>query len=84
MRRRGGPRFGVARIRVPSLPAWATARGAGEGYFNRRNTFISPSWSEWDAGVTFETGPARWSLSGRNLSNKRHVTAEREVGDSQF
>lgn len=66
------------------LSAFVTARGAGESFFNRRNTFTVPSWSEWDAGVALEIGPARWSVTGRNLSNSRHVVAESEIGDSQF
>jgi outer membrane receptor protein involved in Fe transport len=71
----GGPR---------RFTVWAASHGAGESFFNRRNTFIVPSWSEWDAGVSVETGPARWSVSGRNLSDERHVVAESEIGDSQF
>jgi len=66
------------------LTLFVSARGAGESFFNRRNTFVNDAWSEWGTGAALDVGSVRLSLAGRNLGDSRHVVAESEVGDSMF
>ena len=51
---------------------------------NRRNTFFTGAFYEWDAGASWECAWGRVSLVGRNLGDSRHYTSESEIGDSQF
>jgi iron complex outermembrane receptor protein len=63
---------------------WAAVREQGERPLTRRNTFFTPSFTEWDAGASYEHGPMRVAVVGRNLGDDRHPVAESEIGDSQF
>jgi iron complex outermembrane receptor protein len=70
---------------APAGPgAFVAVRYMGERFMNRRNTFTTPAYTEWDAGVSFVHGPWEASLIGRNLSDDRHPVTESEIGDSQF
>jgi iron complex outermembrane recepter protein len=64
--------------------AFVAIRYQGERFFNRRNTFTTPAYTEWDAGLSFERGPWMLAVIGRNLSDDRHPVTESEIGDSQF
>jgi len=66
------------------LSVFVSARGQGKRALTRRNTFFTEAWSTWDAGVGVPAGPLMLRVTGRNLSDSRHVTGESEIGDSQF
>ena len=59
-------------------------RYQGERPLNRRNSFFTEAYTEWDAGASWQRGPWLLSLVGRNLGDDRHLTTESEIGDSQF
>ena len=63
---------------------WGAVREQGERPLTRRNTFFTPSFTEWDAGASYERGPVRVAVAGRNLGDDRHPVGESEIGDSQF
>jgi len=63
---------------------WAAVRHQGIRPLNRRNTFYTDSFYEWDAGASWEFSWGRVSLVGRNLGDDRHYTSDSEIGDSQF
>lgn len=72
-------------VRMASgLGAWGAMRYQGERPFNRRNTFFADPYTEWDVGASWDRGPWRVSVVGRNLSDDRHVVTESEIGDSEF
>jgi len=75
-------RVGYARDNGPG--AWLAYRHQGERFLNRRNTFTTEPFDEWDAGVTYEVQRLRVAVIGRNLGDSRHYVGESEVGDSQF
>ena len=64
--------------------AFVAIRWQGARPLNRRNTFFTGAYAEWDAGLSYERGPWSASLVGHNLADDRHVTTESEIGDSQF
>ncbi len=66
------------------LGFWGAVRHQGIRPLNRRNTFYTDSFYEWDAGASWEFKWGRISLVGRNLSDDRHYTSDSEIGDSQF
>jgi iron complex outermembrane receptor protein len=67
------------------LGLWAAVRHQNHRPLNRRNTSYTPSFEEWDAGVSWTFSPeVRLSVVGRNLGDSRHYVAESEIGDSQF
>jgi outer membrane receptor protein involved in Fe transport len=66
------------------LGGFVAARYQGERPFNRRNTFFADAYTEWDAGASFNMGPAMLVVTGRNLGDSRHVVSESDIGDSQF
>jgi len=75
-------RVAFARDRGPG--AWVAYRHQGERALNRRNTFFTGPFDEWDAGLTYEMPRARVAVIGRNLGDSRHYVTESEIGDSQF
>jgi len=78
--------FNVKLLYAPAkgLGAFAAARYQGTRPLNRRNTFFTDSYTEWDAGLSFDLGSARLVFTGRNLGDDRHVVSESDIGDSQF
>jgi iron complex outermembrane receptor protein len=66
------------------LGAWMALRHQNRRPLSRRNTSWTPAFEEWDAGVSYTLPAGRLSLTGRNLGDSRHYTAESEIGDSQF
>lgn len=73
--------------------SWASPKGPGffvAGRYqstrplNRRNTFFTEGYSEWDAGISFQRQGWQASLVGRNLGDDRHFVTESDIGDSQF
>ena len=75
-------RLGYALDKGPG--AWLAYRHQGERFLNRRNTFTTEPFDEWDAGVTYEMPRVRVAVIARNLGNSRHYVGESEIGDSQF
>ena len=73
-----GERLG---IRVVGGCEFSSAAPWGEmhvlGYF-------LPSHSEWDAGAFYDVASVRLTVTGRNLSDSRHVVAESDIGDAMF
>jgi iron complex outermembrane receptor protein len=66
------------------IGGFVAARYQGRRPLNRRNTFFTDSYTEWDAGASYDFGAARLLVAGRNLGDDRHVVTESEIGDSQF
>ncbi len=66
------------------LGAWAAVRHQGVRPLDPENTVSVPSFTEWDAGVSWENEWLRVSFSGRNLGDNRRYVNESEIGDSQF
>ena len=65
--------------------AWAALRHQNARPLNRRNTFSTPGFEDWDAGVRWAfSNHLRLSVVGRNLGNSRRFVAESEIGDSQY
>jgi hypothetical protein len=64
--------------------AWVALRHQGERFLNRRNTFRTGPFDEWDAGASYDMPRFRVSVVGRNLGDSRHYVGESEIGDSQF
>ena len=69
---------------VSGFGAWAALRHQSRRPFDKINKAYMPPFYEWDAGVTWSFGPARVSVTGRNLSDSRHFVAESEIGDAQL
>ncbi len=63
---------------------WAAFRHQNERPLNRRNRFWTPGYDEWDAGASWDHGPLRVAVVGRNLGDDRHPVSESDIGDSQF
>ncbi|MEO8054883.1 MAG: TonB-dependent receptor [Acidobacteriota bacterium] len=66
------------------LGFWGAVRHQGIRPYTRRNTAYAPAFYEWDAGVSWENEWVRFSFTGRNLGDDRHVVTESELGDAQF
>ncbi len=66
------------------LGFWGAVRHQSIRPLNRRNTFYTDSFYEWDAGASWEFKWGRVSLVGRNLGDDRHYVSDSEIGDSQF
>jgi iron complex outermembrane receptor protein len=66
------------------LGAWAAVRHQNERPFDKINIASTPSYFEWDAGVSWGFPHARLSVVGRNLGDDRHFVAESEIGDAQL
>jgi outer membrane receptor protein involved in Fe transport len=73
-------RVGYAHARGPG--AWVAYRHQGERALNRRNTFFTDAFDEWDAGVSYEVQRVRVTVVGRNLGDSRHYVGESEIGDA--
>lgn len=63
---------------------FVAVRHQGIRPLNRRNRFYADSFYEWDAGLGWNFPWGRVGVTGRNLGDDRHYTAESEIGDSQF
>jgi outer membrane receptor protein involved in Fe transport len=59
-------------------------RTQGERPLNRRNTFFTDSYAEFDAGASYTKDRYHLSVVGRNLGDDRHYVTESELGDSMF
>ena len=66
------------------LGVFTAVRHQGERPFNRRNTAFAKEYTEWDAGAWVRYRQLRLNVTGRNLSDDRHVVSESDIGDSQF
>ena len=64
--------------------AFAELRHQNHRPLNRRNTFYTPSFYQFDAGLSYVFNCFQLSVIGRNLTNSRPYTTESEIGDSQF
>ena len=66
------------------IGVFGALRYQGERPLNRRNTFYTDAYTEYDAGISYRHQGWLASLTGRNLGDDRHPTSESELGDSQF
>lgn len=66
------------------LGVWAAVRHQNQRPFDKINIAYMPAFFEWDAGLSWGFGNARFSVVGRNLGNNRHFVAESEIGDAQL
>ena len=72
-------------VRLPmGVGVFAAARYQGKRALTRRNTFFDDPYTMWDAGASYSLKGLRLSVTGRNLSDDRHITGESDIGDSQF
>ena len=63
---------------------FAALRHQNHRPLNRRNTFYTPSFYQFDAGLSYVFRCFQLSVIGRNLTDSRPYTTESEIGDSQF
>ena len=66
------------------LGGFAALRHQNHRPLNRRNTFYTPSFYQFDAGLSYVFDRFQLSVIGRNLTDSRPYTTESEIGDSQF
>ena len=65
------------------LGGWFAIRHQNRRPFDKINLAYTPSFFEYDIGVSYTYGPARLSLIGSNLGDSRHYVGESEIGDAQ-
>jgi outer membrane receptor protein involved in Fe transport len=75
---------GVAYARALGPGAFVAVRHQSQRPLNRRNTFWTGPFYEWDAGLSWVFPFGRVAVVGRNLGDDRHYVTESEIGDSQF
>ena len=63
--------------------AWFAVRHQGKRPFDKINEAYTPPFYEWDLGLSYTWGPARFSVIGRNIGDSRHIVGESEIGDAQ-
>ncbi len=66
------------------IGGFAALRHENHRPLNRRNTFYTPSFYSFDAGLSYSYRNFMVSVTGRNLTDSRPYTTESEIGDSQF
>lgn len=66
------------------LGGFVAVRHQNERPLNRRNAFYTDSFFETDAGLSYDLGWGRVSVTGRNLGDSRAPIADSEIGDGQF
>lgn len=66
------------------LTAHVGANYVGDRFLSKRNTSFARSYVTWDAGVGFQTGHWAAHVDAYNLSNRRDVVSESEIGDAQY
>jgi outer membrane receptor protein involved in Fe transport len=62
---------------------WFAVRHQGKRPFDKINEAYMPPFYEYDIGLSYTFGPARFSVIGRNLGDSRHYVGESEIGDAQ-
>jgi outer membrane receptor protein involved in Fe transport len=63
---------------------FAALRHQNQRPLNRRNTFYTPAFYSFDAGLSYSYCNFMISVIGRNLTDSRPYATESEIGDSQF
>ena len=63
--------------------AWFAIRHQNHRPFDKINIAYTPSFFEYDLGVSYTCGPIRLSVVGRNIGDSRHYVGESELGDAQ-
>jgi outer membrane receptor protein involved in Fe transport len=63
--------------------AWFAIRHQNHRPFDKINIAYTPSFFEYDLGLSYQLGIARFSIVGRNLGDSRHYVGESEIGDAQ-
>ena len=66
------------------LGGFAALRHQNHRPLNRRNTFYTPAFYQFEAGLSYVWNCFQLSVIGRNLTDSRPYTTESEIGDSQF
>jgi iron complex outermembrane receptor protein len=66
------------------LTFWGAVRHQGSRPLDRDNIAYLPSFEEYDAGASYALKRYSIGVTGRNLSDDRHLVTESEVGDAQF
>jgi outer membrane receptor protein involved in Fe transport len=62
---------------------WFAIRHQNHRPFDKINVAYTPSFFEYDVGLSYTWGPAKFSVVGRNLGDSRHYVGESEIGDAQ-
>ena len=62
---------------------WFAIRHQNHRPFDKINIAYTPSFFEYDVGLSYTWGPAKFSVIGRNLGDSRHYVGESEIGDAQ-
>ncbi len=65
------------------LGGWFAIRHQNHRPFDKINIAYTPSFFEYDVGLSYTWGPAKFSIIGRNLGDSRHYVGESEIGDAQ-
>jgi outer membrane receptor protein involved in Fe transport len=65
------------------LNGWFAIRHQNHRPFDKINVAYMPSFYEYDVGLSYTFGPAKFSIIGRNLGDSRHFVGESEIGDAQ-
>jgi outer membrane receptor protein involved in Fe transport len=75
--------LGLAYGPPSGIGGWFAIRHQNHRPFDKINIAYTPSFFEYDVGLSYTYGPARFAIAGRNLGNSRHYVGESEVGDAQ-
>jgi len=75
--------FGLSYGPPSGLGGWFAIRHQNHRPFDKINIAYMPSYFEYDVGLSYTWGPAKFSIVGRNLGDSRHIVGESEIGDAQ-
>lgn len=75
--------MGLAYGPPQGIGGWFAIRHQNHRPFDKINEAYTPSFFEYDVGLSYTLGPVRFSVIGRNLGDSRHYVGESEIGDAQ-
>jgi iron complex outermembrane recepter protein len=75
--------FGLSYGPPSGFGGWFALRHQNHRPFDKINIAYTPSYFEYDVGLSYTWGPAKFSIIGRNLGDSRHYVGESEIGDAQ-
>ncbi|HTY41039.1 MAG TPA: TonB-dependent receptor [Thermoanaerobaculia bacterium] len=75
--------FGLSYGPPSGFGGWFALRHQNHRPFDKINIAYTPSFFEYDLGLSYTWGPVRFSVIGRNLGDSRHYVGESEIGDAQ-
>jgi len=66
------------------IGAWFAIRHQNHRPFDKINIAYTPSFFEYDLGLSYTFDKFRFSVIGRNIGDSRHYVGESEIGDAQL